>query len=377
MDFDLSEDQKILKKSVRDFLVKEYPKDLIRTLMESEEGYSRELWHKMAELGWTGLIFPEEYGGSSGSFFDLMLLFEEMGYNICPSPFFSTVVLGGVPILIAGKEEQKKEFLPKIVSGEMILTLALTEPTASYNSESVRVYATRFKGEYIINGTKLFVPDAKVANSLLCVATTREVADPEEGIIILIVDAKNPGLKCTLLKTLTGEKEYEVLFENVHVPEKNILGERILGWSIVENILERATLTRCAEMIGGAQAVMDMALRYAKKRTQFNHPIGSFQAIQHHFANMWMDINGSRLILYKAAWKIDQGILDGREVSMAKARIGETYRRVTILGHQIFGGIGFTMDHDMHLYHRRSITGYLSFGNSDFHREKIARGLGL
>ena len=145
----------------------------------------------------------------------------------------------------------------------------------------------------------------------------------------------------------------------------------------MKDILERAALARCAEMIGGAQAVLDMALSYAKKRTQFGHPIGSFQAIQHYFVDMWTDIDGSRILLYKAAWKIDKGTSASMEVSIAKSRIGRTYRRVTILGHQIFGAIGFTMEHDMHLYHRRSITGDLTFGSADFHYENVARELGL
>lgn len=378
MDFDLSEDQKIMKKSVHDFLAKEYPKDLVRTLIESDEGYSHELWQKMAQLGWMGLIFPEEYGGSGGSFLDLTILHEEMGYHICPSPFFPTVVLSGLPILFAGNEEQKKEFLPKIVSGEMILTLAFIETSVSYEATSVRVEASLSnRGEYVISGTKLFVPYANLANYLLCVCRTKEVGNPEEGVTIFLVDAKDPAIKLTPLKTLVHDKQYEVLFDHVHVPEKNILGKVHHGWSIVKYILERAVLARSAEMTGGAQAVLDMALKYAKKRAQFGHPIGSFQIIQHYLVNMWTDIHGTRALLYRAAWKMSKGIPASMEVAMAKARIGESFRRVTVLGHQIFGGIGFTMEHDMHLYHRRSIVGDLDFGSGDFYRENIARELGL
>jgi alkylation response protein AidB-like acyl-CoA dehydrogenase len=164
MDFDLSEEQNILKKTAHDFLAKECPKDLVRKLEESDEGYSPELWQKMARLGWMGLAIPEKYGGGGGSFLDLIILFEEMGYNICPGPFFSTVVLGSLPILTAGSEEQKKEFLPKIASGEIILTLALTEPSASYDASSLRVSAHSDNDEYVINGTKLFVLDANNAD---------------------------------------------------------------------------------------------------------------------------------------------------------------------------------------------------------------------
>jgi alkylation response protein AidB-like acyl-CoA dehydrogenase len=377
MDFDLSEDQKIMKKSVHDFLTKEFPKDVVRTIIESDEGYSTELWQKMADLGWLGLIFPEKYGGSEGSFLDLIILLEELGHNICPSPFFPTIVLCGLPILIAGNQEQKKEFLPKIVSGKMILTLALTETSVSYDVTSLKVKARLSNGEYVIKGTKLFVPYANVADYLLCVCRTKKLVNSEEGITILIVNAKDSAIKYIPLNTLVHDKQYEVLFDNVQVSEKNILGEIDHGYPIVKYILEKAALARCAEMIGGAQAVMDMALQYAKKRIQFGHPIGSFQAIRHYFVNMWTDIHGSRMLVYKAAWKVSKGIPADMEVAAAKARVGESYRRVTILGHQIFGGIGFTMEHDMHLYHRRSIAGDLEFGNGDLHREVVARELGL
>ncbi|MFA6224229.1 MAG: acyl-CoA dehydrogenase family protein [Desulfomonilaceae bacterium] len=377
MDFDLSEEQRMLKESARHFLSKECPKDLVRKLDESDEGYSSELWQKMAALGWMGLVVPEEYGGIGGSFLDLAVLFEEMGYNICPGPFFSTVVLGGMTVLIFGREEQKIEFLPKIARGEIKLTLALTELSAICDASSIQVTAALDNDEYVIRGTKLFVPDANVADYFLCVARTEEGINPEDGLTIFLVDAKSPGIECTLLKTLARDKQCEIVFNDVRVTKENVLGRVNLAWTAVIDVLEKAALARCAEMIGGAQAVMDMALLYARERTQFNHPIGSFQAIQHYFANMWMDINGSRFILYKAAWKVSELTRASKEIAMAKARIGGAYRRVTSFGHQIFAGIGFTKEHDMHLYHRRSIAGDQAFGDQDFQRKKVARELGL
>lgn len=377
MNFDLSEEQKILKKTAHDFLAKKCSKDLVRKLDESHEGYSPELWEEMASLGWLGLVFPEEYDGVGGSFFDLIILLEEIGYSICPGPFFSTIVLGGMPILMAGNEEQKQGILPKIAKGELLITLALTEPSAGFEANSVHVKATPSNGEYVIKGTKLFILDANVADYLLCVARTKETSDPEEGITIFLIDAKSPGIQCTLLKTLARDKQCEVIFDKVHVPKESIVGTKNQGWPIIKDTLEKAAIARSAEMIGGAQAVMDMALTYAKERVQFDHPIGSFQAVQHHFANMWADIICARNLLYKAAWKISEGGPASLESAMAKARVGEVYGRVTLLGHQIFGGIGFTIEHDMHLYHRRSMAGDLSFGNAGFQREIVARELGL
>jgi len=377
MNLGLTEEQEMLKTSARDFLEKECPKQLVRQLDESDQGYSPELWRKMAELGWMGLVFPEKYGGSGGSFLDLIVLIEEMGYNILPGPFFSTVVLGGLTILAAGSEEQKKEFLPKVASGEMILTLALTEPSADYNAASIKTKATARNDGYVINGTKLFVPDANVADYILCVARTKETKNPEDGITIFLVDTRSPGVKCTLLKTLARDKQCEIIFGNVTVPKKNILGKPDQGWPIVEGTIQKATVAKCAEMVGGAQAALEMAVRYAKERVQFGRPIGSFQAIQHYCANMVTDVDGSRFITYKAAWEVSEGLPATMDVAIAKAWTSEAYGRVTLLAHQIFGAIGFTMDHDIHLFYRRAKAGEIMFGDGDFQRAIVASELGL
>ena len=377
MDLGLSEEQEMLKTSARDFLQKECPKKLVKQLDESDEGYSPELWQRIAGLGWLGLMFPDEYGGSGGSFLDLVVLLEEMGYNILPGPFFSTVVLGGPTILAAGNKEQKRELLPGIASGEIILTLALTEPSVGYDASSVKTTAVAHNGEYVINGTKLFVPDANVADLLLCVARTKEAENPEDGITIFLVDAKSPGVECTLLKTLARDKQCEVLFNNASVPKENILGELDQGWPVVQDALQKATVAKCAEMVGGAQAALDMAVAYAKERIQFNRPIGSFQAIQHYCANMVSDVDGSRFVTYKAAWKVSEGLPATMDVAVAKAWTSEAYRRVTLLAHQIFGAIGFTMDHDLHLYYRRAKASEMMFGDSAFQRAIVSRELGL
>jgi alkylation response protein AidB-like acyl-CoA dehydrogenase len=377
MDLGLSEEQEMLKKSARDFLRRECPKRLVRQLDDSDEGYSMELWRRMAELGWMGLVFPEKYGGSGRSFLDLAVLLEEMGYNIVPGPFFPTVVLGGLAILMAGSEEQKTEFLPRVARGEIILTLALTEPSASYDAASVKTKAIARNGEYVIKGTKLFVLNANTADHIVCIARTKETTDPEDGITAFIVDAKDRGLTCTLLKTLARDKQCEVVFDDVTVPEKNVLGKKNEGWPIVRDILQKAAVAKCAEMVGGAQAALDMAVDYAKERVQFGRPIGSFQAIQHYCANMAMDVSGSRFVTYKAAWKLSEDIPAAFDAAIAKAWVGEAYGRVALLAHQIFGAIGFTMDHDIHLYYRQAKAAEIVFGGGDFHRAIVAQEVGL
>ncbi len=377
MDFDLTEEQKILKKSAQDFLKKECPKEKARDLLAGDKGYAPEMWRRIADLGWLGLMFPEECGGSECSFLELEIILEEMGYQICPGPFFSTKVLAGLPIMSFGNESQKKEYLSGIARGELIMTLALTESGADYRASSIQTSAREEGDGYVLSGTKLFVPDAHIADYILCAARTDDGGTPDQGITVFLVDAKTPGIKITLLKTLSGEKQCEVIFDEVPVSRDHILGGLNNGWPIIKDILVWASVGLSAQMVGGAQAVLEMALDYAKQRVQFDRPIGSFQAVQHHFANMWIDINSARMLTVKAASILEKGLPAAKEAAMAKAKAGEAFRRVTILGHQIFGGIGFTMEHDMHLYHRRSITGDLAFGDSGLQREKVARDLGL
>jgi alkylation response protein AidB-like acyl-CoA dehydrogenase len=377
MDLGLTEQQEMLKLTTRDFLDKECPKSVVREMMEDERGYPPELWRKMADLGWMGLVFPGKYGGLEGDFFDLVVLLEEMGRACLPGPFFSTVVLGGLAILAAGTEKQKQALLPKIADGKMIITLALMEPNARYDALGVRTRATAGRGEYVINGTKLFVENAHIADYILCLVRTSENKTAEEGLTLFLVDSKSAGIRCTLLNTLAADKQCEVVFEDVRVPTENILGEPNQGWAIVERLLEQATVAKCAEMIGGAQATLEMAVNYAKERVQFGRPIGSFQAIQHHCANMVTEISGARFITYKAAWMVSEQLPAAMEVAMAKIQTGHAYQQATVFGHQIFGAIGFCMDHDMHLYYRRAKAGEISFGDSDFYREKVAQELGL
>ena len=377
MDLSFTEEQEILKKSAHDFLAKECPKKLVKELDESETGYSPELWKKMADLGWMGSVLPEEYGGSGGSYLDLIVLLEEMGYNILPGPFFSTMILGAIPILQAGTEAQKQAYLPVIAGGEKIFTMALTEPSGKYDAAAVTVKATPAGGGYVINGVKLFVPDAHIADYILCVARTKDGVDPEEGITVFIVDGKAPGIKTTLLMTLARDKQTEVVFDNVKVGKDRILGEVDKGWAIVKDTLRKAAVAKAAELVGHSQAALEMAVSYAKERVQFGRPIGSFQAIQHYCANMLTDVDGARYITYEAAWMLAEGLDATKQAAMAKAWVGDASRRVTLLAHQIFGAVGFTMELDLHLYYRRALAGAQAFGDSDYQREIVAQAIGL
>ena len=370
----LTEEQEMLKKTARDFLADKCSKKFIKQMEESDTGYSKELWEEMAELGWIGLAFPEKYGGGDMTFLDLAVLLEEMGRACLPSPFFSTVLLGGFPILDLGSDEQKQECLPKIIRGEKIFTLAITEPGYhNYNASSATVAATRNNGNYIISGTKLFVTDAHTADYLLCVAETK----PENGITIFIVDTKNSRIKYTVLKTIAGDKLCEVIFDQTPVPEANILGRLDPGWSTVQTIIERAAAGKCCEIVGNIQRVLEMTVDYAKERKQFDRPIGSFQAIQHYCADMATDVDGARFSTYRAAWMLSEGLPCTKEVAIAKAWTGKASQRLFALAHQIHGAIGATIEHDLHYYTRRAKAAELAFGDADFYQEIVAREMGL
>lgn len=376
MDLTLTEEQEMLRKQARGFLENECPKSLVRE-MEDERGYSPQLWRKMAELGWLGLVFPEEYGGIGGSFLDLTILLEEFGRALVPSPFLPTVVYCGLPILAAGTVEQKQDFLPKIAAGEIIMSLAWTEPSASYRPSGIAVEATPSGDDYIISGIKLFVPDAHIADWLLCVTRTGESEKEEEGVTIFLMDAKSSGLSYTPLSSLASDKQFEVVFDGVRVPKRNMLGELDYGWEIMEKAMGKAAIAQCALMVGGAQQVLEMSVAYASERVQFGRPIGSFQAIQHKCANMSIDLDGARFTTYRAAWELSEGLPATTEVAIAKAWTSEAYRRICAEGHQIHGALGFSKDHDMQLYFRRAKVWEVTFGNADFHRHVIAEQMGL
>jgi alkylation response protein AidB-like acyl-CoA dehydrogenase len=378
MNFELDEEQLMLKNSAREFLDKECPKKYVRAMMDDVKGYSPEIWKKMAGLGWQGLAFPEQYGGVGSSFLDLMVLLEEMGRALVPGPFLATVVHAGRTILLAGSEQQKKDYLTRITNGDLIMTLALTEETGGYEASDINVKAKAVDNNFIINGKKVFVPDAHVADCFVLVARTKSTARKENGITLFLVDAKTTGIKVEILETMTGEKLCEIIFDNVTVPATNILGVLDKGWLVIKQVLEEAIIAECAWMTGGARWVLDTSVEYAKTRIQFGHPIGTFQAIQHKLANVAVEVEGCTSLTYYAAWTANENDPNrSLAASMAKAWVSDSYKHATFEGVQVHGGIGFTWDHDMHLYFKRAKHGEIAFGDGDYHREKVAQLLNM
>ncbi len=378
MDLGLDEQQEMLKNFARDFLEKECPESLVRQMEEDEKGYSPDLWQKMAQQGWMGLIIPEQYGGTGMNVCELVVLLEEFGRALVPGPFISTVVLGAVPILEAGTAEQKQQILPKIAAGELIMTMALTEPSAKWDADGVQLEAKKDGNDFVLNGVKLFVPDAHVTDQMVVVARTSKGKSPEDGVTVLLVDSKSAGISYEVLKTIAADKQCEVTFKDVRVPAANVLGQVDEGWPVVEKTKKVATVAACAYLVGLAQMDFDITLNYAKERVQFGRPIGAFQAIQHKLADVVIDVDGSRFITYKAAWSLQEGEPDAEAmIAMAKAWTSDASRRVVAHGQQIHGGIGFTKEYKIQLYFRRQKWMELMWGDADYHRERVAQSLAV
>jgi alkylation response protein AidB-like acyl-CoA dehydrogenase len=374
MDVEFNEEQQQIRSSVREFLEKEVTKDVVRGLEESEAGFSQELWQKIAELGWIGLNIPEEYNGMGMSFLDLVILFEEMGYNLMPGPFFSTVV-GAFPIILGGTEAQKSEYLPKIAQGKLILTLALTEPTSGYDPLQIAVEAVPDGDDYIINGTKLFVENAHIADHLVCIFRTRQGKKPEKGLTLFITDARTPGIRTIVVPTIGLDKQCEVNFSKVNFPKTNMLGALDKGREILEKTLQRAQIGKCAEMLGGMRAALDITRAYVKKRMTYGHPVASYQVIQHYLANIWIDVEVSKNITYLAAWKIAEGLPCALEVSAAKAWVGDAFARVTERCVQMHGAIGLTKECDIGLYYRKAKAWDLAFGDAKYQKGVVIKNV--
>jgi alkylation response protein AidB-like acyl-CoA dehydrogenase len=379
MNFGFNEEQELLRSTARKFFDNECSSETVRKLMDSPEGMTPDLWKKLAEQGWLGLIVPDEHGGMGLGIVDLVVLMEEMGRAVVPGPFFSTVLLGGLAILEGGTEAQKKVWLPRLASGDARATLAWMEPTADLGARGITLPATAKGGGHILNGTKLFVQDAHTADVLVVAARTATGKTAEEGISLFLVPKGSAGLTVTLLPTMDQTRKLcEVTLKDVVVGPDALMGQAGSGWAPLARVIDRATVGLCAEMCGGAQKVLDMTVEYAKIRQAFGRPIGSYQGVKHKAADMLVDVENSKSITYYAAWAMDEGVAEGPlAVSMAKAYVSDAYRRVSGAGIQLHGGIGFTWEHDLHLYFKRAKGSEFTFGDATWHRERVAQLVNL
>jgi alkylation response protein AidB-like acyl-CoA dehydrogenase len=372
VDLTLTEEQELISSTARDLLDARCPTAHVREMRSDPAGYSPTLWKEIAELGWTGMAFPEEHGGFGAGFLELCLVVEEMGRHLLPGPFLPTVVLCGMAIATHGSEEQKATRLAGIAGGDRILSYARAAPGAGWRSAGSEVVAAAAGDGFVLSGEAMFVAYADVADELLVVG--QEGGDPNH-LTAFLVPAED--VTTEPLHTAGNDRLHRVTLEGVRIGPGRVLGCRGEGRAVTETVAAYGTAATCAEMVGGAQRVLDLTVQYATERKQFDTPIGSFQAVQHHCADMGVDVLTSRLIAFEAIWRLAEGLEATVEVSMAKAWVSEAYRRVCALGHQVHGAIGFTIEHDLHFYLRHATATESTFGDAHLHWGRIAESMGL
>jgi len=326
------------------------------------------LWRALADQGWTGLLVAEEHGGLGLGLVEMAAVAEEMGRACLPGAFLSTLFASAL-VERAGSEEQRAKYLEPVAAGELKATVALLEEGASWDADTVKLRATRDGGGFTLYGRKLFVPDAGVADLIVCVARDGD------SLVLMPVGRGAEGLSVEATPSMDATRKlYEVTFEGVSVAGSEALGADGDARGALRGALEVATAVLCAEMVGGMQWILDTTVEYAKTRQQFGRPIGSFQAVQHMCADMLLMTESARSAAYYAAWALTEHDPAARAaVSVAKAYCSDAYREVANRGVQVHGGIGFTWEHDLQLYYKRSKSSETLFGDATFHRERIAR----
>ncbi len=376
MDFSLTEEQEMLKKSAREFLAAECPKSVVRQLEDSDSGFSPQLWKKMAQLGWMGILVPEEHGGAGWTLIEQAVLFEEYGRAALPGPMFATV-MGTLVILEGGGEEQRKALLPKVASGDLVLTVALDEPETIYDPRFIGTRAVRKAQNYAISGTKLFVSYPHVADYILVAARTGSQPGDEKGITLFTTNGKSTGIRLTPMKTIAVDRQFQVDLESISASSGDIIGHPDRGVAVIRVVLGKATAIQCAEMLGGAQQELEMTAEYTKRRIQFDRPIGTFQAVQHRLADMFIDVQSARWTTYQAIWKLSSGLSAARELAIAKFISGKACQRVAFSAQQLHGGIGVDLDADLHFYYRRAKAFELTLGTPSVHLKTLEAHVGV
>jgi alkylation response protein AidB-like acyl-CoA dehydrogenase len=371
MDFGFSPEQEQHKAQVRRFLDAECPIARVRTLMESAAPYDAGLWRKMADLGWLGLAIPEEHGGLGLRWEDVVVVTEEMGRSLFPSPFIAAAVAARAVERLASAT-QKARWLPRIAAGELIATLAVIEPSDLRGADGIAVEARLEGSGVVLNGTKAFVRDAQGAGLLLVAA--REAG----GVSLFAVEADVPGLSVKPLKLMDRtHRASNVILDGVQVSAGDRLGAPGKAWRGLENVLDAEIVAECGQMVGAADAAIKLAADYARVRKQFGQPIGRFQGVKHRLAELYVAVESARSLTYYASWAVDHVPAPARSVSMAKAFATDAIDRAGEEGVQIHGAIGFTWECDAHLYYKRGRYCRTLLGSAEYHRERVLVSQGL
>ncbi len=370
MDIALDEDQVMLRDTAVAFAQGALSGERIRALETTEHGFDAGVWKEMAQMGWAAAAFPETYGGAETGWLELALIVEALGQGAIPSPLFSSVVEAGFTLLDAGSERQKTEWLPRIASGDAVMTVALMEANGGLRPQDVRTRIVRSGNGFRIDGLKAFVRDAGAAAGIVCVARS---GDNPQDLTLAVVPKDAPGMRLRRMAAAGGESLWEVEFAGVEVDADAIVGEIGGGWPAVARLLLRGATFKSAELVGIGQASLDLTLSYAKERVQFGKPIGSFQGVQHHAAEMYRDLEVSRLLSWQASSALGEGLAGEREVAIAKAKSSQCIPALTRTAHQIHGAIAYYRDYPLELYYHRALAAQAAYGDAAYHRRVLAR----
>lgn len=369
MNFDLTEDQKMLVDTARSFAAKESPPGRLRRLRDTDLGFEPKVWRQMGELGWLGIPVPESLGGFGGRFIDAALVIEQLGTTLVPEPYIPSIILAGMTLLEAGSAEQHKRWIPGLVAGEQTMALAWAERGSRYDVSRVDTRAARDGGSWRLDGEKLFVLGGHAADQLVVSARTSGNAGEAAGVGLFVIDRNAPGATVTPVATMDGHKAAMVRLDGVTCGDDARLGDEGGAVAHLQAAMDRGAAAACAEATGIAKRVLDMTVEYMKTREQFGTKIGSFQALQHRAVDMFVQVETCRSMMILAGLEIDCGDVERRAsaVSAAKVQLSTGGRYVTAQGVQLHGGIGCTDEHDVGLYFKRMQCLAMMFGDEEYH----------
>ena len=371
----LNSEQQMLKDSARQFVRENAPVRLARTLRDrrDESGFSRDVWQRMVELGWSGIAVPEAYGGMGLGLTELGLVLEECGRNLVAQPLLASAVLGGGALLAAGSDAQKQALLPELARGERLLALAFEE-TPRFAPYTIETRARRKGAGFVLEGSKRFVLDGHVASTLIVAARSSASPGDRQGISLFLVDPAQPGVAVERTQLLDGRNAAEVRLQQVELAPEALVGELERGADVLDRVIDRATIALSAELLGVVSQAYETTLEYLKTRVQFDVPIGSFQALQHRAVDIFCELELCKSVVMDALAAADAERPElAQMASAAKARLTDASRLITREAIQLHGGIGMTDEHDIGFYLKRGAAAELTFGDSSYHRDRFAR----
>ena len=366
MDLEFTPEQELLRETVRGLVQKHSGLDAVRELEDDATGFSDTLWSQLGELGLIGLTIPEADGGTGMSTLDAVVVYEELGRGIVPSPHFVSSVMAGGVLTRSGSDAQRAEWLPRIASGEAIVTIAWLEPDRGFGPEGVQLTATPDGDGWRLRGTKRHVPFASSAGRILVLARA------EAGIVLALVDPKADGVTLTQQHTIASDTQHRVDLDDVLVPGDAVIGTPGDGWATWDSVMHDGIILLAAQASGGARYALEITVQYAKDRHQFDKPLGAFQAIAHYLADASTALDGAETLVWEAAWARDTGRSVARLAPMAKLFACTTFRDITAMSQQVFGGVGFTVEYDIQLYFRRAKQLQISWWDDRYLEELVA-----